>query len=145
MYIQISGWHSFDFRSVCSLIDTGWQRWHCGRTWCQLWCRLSESVMLRCNRAFAAPLCLRILCCVSGARQDTLLLSFTKNSEVYFRPNLQILMLRKLNSPCLLFLDISTSLYDQVLHFLYCCVQKLSLAILAIFNPKSILDCSSCT
>jgi len=70
MYIHISGWYTFDYWTVSSLIVTGRHRWHSQRTWSWFWRRLSQSVWWSCTTAIAPPVCLQILCCTILARKE---------------------------------------------------------------------------
>jgi hypothetical protein len=55
------------------------------------------------------------------------------------------LMPRKLSTLHLLFSNLGARFLNEIFHFLYYSVQKLSLASMAIFNARCMLNCSSCT
>jgi len=120
MYIHISGWHTFDFGYVSSIIVGEWHWWHSGTMWCRFWCRLSESLWWRCTSAFAPPASLGILCCAILARKTAVHLIFPKHSQVSFHRSLHIFVPSNLNSSHLLFTDFRPRFPDQELRFLYC-------------------------
>jgi len=145
MYIHLSGWHTFNFWTVSSLIVTRWNRWHSRRTWLRFECWLSESVWWRCTCAFVPPACLQILYCAILARKEAVHVIFMKHSRVSYHRSLHIFIPRKTNSPVRLFSDFGARFVHQVLRFLYCGTWNPPLAILPIFNTRRMSDCSNCT
>jgi len=68
MCTYISGWHTFNFWILSSIIVTGWHRWHSGRMWHRFW--------WRCTSCFAPPACLWILCCAILAKNAVVRMIF---------------------------------------------------------------------
>ena len=116
MYIYISGWHTFDFRMVRSLIGTRWRRWHFRRRWRRVWWRFTRSIV--------PPACLRILCCAILARKAAIHLIFKNHCWVSSYRSHHLVMPRKLHTSLRLFSDCGTRFLYQILHFLYCGARK---------------------
>jgi len=71
--------------------------------------------------------CLQILCGAIWTRRASRCVGVTKHSQMSFYRSLHLFMLRKLNTPCLLFLDRSARFLDQILSFLYYSARKPSI------------------
>jgi len=143
--MNISRRHTFDWRSVSSLIVTGWHRCHSGRTWRQLWCCMAESVWCRCTHAFVLPVCLGIPHYAILAWMAAVHLIFPNHSRVSFHHSLHMSMPK--NSIRCFFCSRTSALG----FLMWYCVSSVvvcknpSLAILAIFKTRCMSDCSSCT
>ena len=124
MYIRISGWQTFTFRSMTSLVITGWPRWHPGWTWCRFWCWMFQLVRSWRTWAFAPPACLRILCCAILTKKAAIRLIFMNRSWVSFHCSLHISMAGKLNSQHLLFSDFRAKFFAEEVCFLSCSSRK---------------------
>jgi len=120
MWIRISGRQIYDFRWLSSWSVTSWGGWHAGRRWSRPWSRLSASGRWRCTCSFVSPACLQILCGAILARKAAGLLVLIKHSRVSLYRSLQLFMPRKLNTPLLLFSDLSTWVLNEIFCFLYC-------------------------
>jgi len=116
MYINISGWHTFDFGKSSSCMVASRCRWRSVLRWRKVWKRCTCSVSPR--------VCVRILCCAILARKAAFSLIFMNHCQVYFRHRLHNSMPITLNSPPLLFSDFSTRFCHQQFHFVYCGAQK---------------------
>jgi len=136
MYIHISRWHTFHFRSVNYLIATRWRRWRSGRIWRQSWSQLYESLWWGCTCAVVPPACLGFLCCSIVARTAVVSLIFPKYSWVSFHCRLHIATLQKYNSPHLLFSDFGATYLDQAWRFLYWVTQKSSFGHFGLIQGK---------
>jgi len=146
MYIQMSGWHTFDYGYVSFLVVTGWNKR--GFRWISplLWCWLSSEVLCqRCTHAFASPVCLLILGWAILAREAAVSLSFLHHCRVSFHPRLHIFMPTKLNSPHVLFLDFGTRFRDLKLCFLHCGTRKPPFGHFSHIQGKEHLILSGCT
>ena len=118
MEFPISRWHVIDFGTLSSHIRTSWHRWCSRRSLCWLWWMWTG--------AFAALVCMQVLCCAMLTRKTASSLIFTNNCQVSVQFSLHLSMPRKLNSPIVLCLDFGESILDHITCFLYCCLWKLS-------------------
>jgi hypothetical protein len=87
---------------------------------------------------------LLIGCSAILAMMESGRLVLTKHSRVSHYCSLHLVMLKKLNTPHLLFSDLGTLFLDQKLRFVYYVAQKPPLAMLAMFKARRMSDCSSC-
>ena len=124
MCIHRSGWQIENLGILSSGSVTRWRGWRSGQRWRWLWSWLSASVRCRCTCWFVCPACLWILCGTILARKASVWVVLTKHSRMSFYCSHHHFMHRKLNSPLLLFSDFSARFLDQILHFLYCGMQK---------------------
>jgi len=118
--IRISGQQIDDFRWLSSRSVTGWGGWCAGRRWSRLWSRLSVSGGWRCTCSFASPAYLWVLCGAISPRKTAGRLVLTKHCRVSLYCSLHLSMPRKLNTPLLLFPDLSAWLLNVIFSFLYC-------------------------
>jgi len=98
------------------------QRWR--RLWSWLWSLLSVSVGRRCTCSFASPACLWIVGSAIVERKASGGVVLRMHSGVSFYCSPHLLIPRKLNTPLLLFSDLSSWFLHQILDFLYCDVRK---------------------
>jgi len=124
MWIHTSGWQGNNLATLSSWSVNGWGRWCSGQWWRQHCSQLSVSVGWRCTRSLASLACRLIVCCGMLERKGSGRVALTKHSWVSFLHILHYFMPRKLNTPLLLFSDLSAMFYDQLLHFLYCGTRK---------------------
>ena len=124
MYRHISEWHTFDFVTMSSLMETRWLRWCSGGTWHRFWFWLSVSVWWRCTCSFAHPPCLCIVCCAILAMKSGICFILMTQRPVSFYHSLYLSMPRKVNTPLPLFSDFCTRFVDQILCFLNCGPRK---------------------
>jgi len=124
MWLHISGGQIYDLGTFTSGIVTGWVGRHSRHRWHRLWSRLSASVGCRCACFVGSPACLRILRGATLARKGSCRVVLTKHSQVSSYHSLHCFMPRKVNTPLVLFLDLSAMFVDQILRFLYCGVRK---------------------
>jgi len=120
MRICISGWQIDDLGMFSPGSVTGWGGWHAGQRWHRLWSPLSVSVGWRCTCSFASPACLLILCGAILARKAAGRVVLTNHCQVSLYCSLHLFMLRKLNTPVLLFLDLGAWFFNEIFRFLYC-------------------------
>jgi len=107
MRMHISSQQIDDMRRLNSGSVTGWGGLCAGQWRCRLWSLLSASVGWRCTCSFASPASLRILCGASLAREAAGSLVLTKHCRVSLYRSLHLFMPRTLNTPLLLFSDLS--------------------------------------
>jgi len=105
---------------------------------------LSASVGWMCTCSSASPACLRILCGAILARKAAGRLVLTKHCRVSLYRSLHLSVPRILNTPLLLFSDLSAWFVKRYFVSSIAAREKPSLAILAIFNARRESDCSSC-
>ena len=123
-WIRISSRQIVDFKTLSCGGFTSWGGWCSGQRWHRLWSLLSALIGRRCTCSFASPTCLRIFCCAILARKASCHVVLMKHSLMSFYRSLHCFMPRKLNTPLLLFSDLSTRYLDAILRFLYCGAQK---------------------
>jgi len=116
---HISGWHTFNFSTWGTLINTRWHRWRSGQRWHQFWCM--------CTHVFLAAACLRILCYTILGKKAALRLILLNHCRVCFYHSLHIFMPRKLNPALLHESDFGARLLDTLLHSLDCGARKPSI------------------
>jgi len=110
IYLHISGWHTFDFRTLSSFIGDSWRRQHSRQRWRQVWWRWT--------RFFAPPACLMIPRCAMLARKAAVCLILMNHWRVMIHRSLHLSMPRTLKFPVCLFSDFSMRFLDQVLRIL---------------------------
>ena len=125
MWICRSGLQINNFGTFSSWVLTGCGGWPFEHRLCRLRSRLSGSVACRCTCSFVSPACVGILCGAILARGASSQVVFMKHSRESFYRSLHLIMPRKLNTPLLLISDLGVRFLDQIVHFLYCCAQKL--------------------
>jgi hypothetical protein len=94
------------------------------KRWSRLCSTLPASVGWRCTCSFASAACLRIQCCAMLARKAARCVVLTKHCRVSLYRSFHHFIPRKLNTPCLLFLDLGTWIHNEILRFLYCGARK---------------------
>jgi len=124
VWMNISRLQIIRFRTLSSIIATGWCGWRSGYRWHQLWCQLSVLLGWRCTRSLATPACLRICCGAILARKGSIHVVWMRQGRVFYYRSLFLSMSRILNMPHCLFPDISARFLDQVLCFLSWSAQK---------------------
>jgi len=145
MDIHITRCHTFDFGSMSFLMITGWHRWRTWQMWSRFWCRLAGSLRWRCTCGFAPPLYLGILWCATLAWEAAVRLIFSKHSRVSLHRSHRILCPGN-STPH--FFSSRTLVRGFLIRN---CVSSIAsheyppLAILAIFKPRRMTDCYSCT
>ena len=145
MRIRISGRQCDNFGMLSSGSVTGWGGWHSRQRWHQLCSPLSALVRWMCTCSFQSPPCLRILCSAILARKVAGRVVLMNHSWVSLYRSLLLIVPRTLNTPLLLSWDLSVRFLNEIFCFLYCGAQKPCLVLLAIFNARHMLDCSSYT
>jgi hypothetical protein len=124
MRIRISGWQIDDSRRLSSGGVTGWGGWSAGLRWSRLWNPHSASGRGRCTCSFASPACLQILCGAILSRKAARRLVMTKHCRVSLYRRLHLFMPRRINTPLLLFSDLSAWFLNEIFCFLYCGARK---------------------
>ena len=124
MRIRISGRQIDDFSRLSSGSVTGWGWRRAGRRWSRLWSPHSASGGGRCTCSFASPACLRIFCGAILARKAAGRLVMTKHCRVSLYRSFHLFMLRKLNTPHLLFSDLGAWFLTEIFRLLYCGARK---------------------
>ena len=124
MRIRICGRQIDDLRRLSSRSITGWGRWRARQRWSRLWSQLSALDGWRCTCSSGSPECLQILCGPIVARKAAGRLVLMKHCRVSLYRSLHLYMPRKLNTPLLLFLDLSGWFLNEIMCFLYCGARK---------------------
>ena len=100
---------------------------------------------MKCTHSFPPPACLRILWFENFGRNTKVRVIFTNNCQVFFGRSYHPSILKKFNSPLLLFLDFITRIQDQLLCLLYCCLQKNLVGHFCRFEERCWSDHSRCS
>jgi len=140
MYIDIAGWHTFMFGHLMPLIVTRWCRlcrWHSMWSWCHFgW---------KCICSFEPPMCLWVVCCAIWQRRQP---SVKVSRTIVGCLSITTFTLLGPGNTTLHFFSSVTSVWGFLMRH---CVSSIvahknpTLAILAIFKARGMLDWSSCT
>jgi len=104
MHIKISGWHTFNVRTLSSNIVTKWCRWHVGQR--RDWFGCS------CTCCTAPPACLQIICCAILARKAAIHVIFKNDCWLSRHCGLQLFKPWRLDIPHHLLSDFGVKFLD---------------------------------
>jgi len=145
MWLCISGRQIDHFGMLTANSITSWGGRCSGQRWRRLWRRRSVSVGYRCTCTVWHPACLRILHCALEAWQESGCVDLMKHCVVcFYRSRHHLSRGNSAAHSC------SSRISFQGSSIKYCVSftgarENPPLAILAIFKPRCVSDCSSCT